>query len=169
MNSAQRPPVDDLALDLGRTRGSQRLLRGPLDLGHGLVSLRDSPLRAPHLSDKHEADPAEDGGNEQQRDTHDQEREPRIEPQSDEAERRTVTLMVEPKVVQELILAQNVGDLTLSLRSSLDDTAVQLPFLDPMGLLNVPIPVKPKARPMQSFRDVGRGLTGITRYPCSSR
>ena len=44
------------------------------------------------------------------------------------------------------------------LRSSLDDTAVQLPFLDPMGLLNVPIPVKPKARPMQTFRDVGRGL-----------
>jgi hypothetical protein len=71
---------------------------------------------------------------------------------------RTVTLLVEPKVVQELILAQNVGDLTLSLRSSLDDTAVQLPFLDPMGLLNVPIPVKPKARPMQTFRDVGRGL-----------
>lgn len=79
-------------------------------------------------------------------------------PPSRERTLRTVTLMVEPKVVQELILAQNVGDLTLSLRSSLDDTAVQLPFLDPMGLLNVPIPVKPKARAMQSFRDVGRGL-----------
>ena len=70
-------------------------------------------------------------------------------PPSRERTLRTVTLLVEPKVVQELILAQNVGDLTLSLRSSLDDTAVQLPFLDPMGLLNVPIPVKPKARPMQ--------------------
>lgn len=79
-------------------------------------------------------------------------------PASRERTLRTVTLLVEPKVVQELILAQNVGDLTLSLRSSLDDTAVQLPFLDPMGLLNVPIPVKPKARPMQTFRDVGRGL-----------
>lgn len=79
-------------------------------------------------------------------------------PPSRERTLRTVTLLVEPKVVQELILAQNVGDLTLALRSSLDDTAVQLPFLDPMGLLNVPIPVKPKARPMQSFRDVGRGL-----------
>lgn len=79
-------------------------------------------------------------------------------PPSRERTLRTVTLLVEPKVVQELILAQNVGDLTLSLRSSLDDTAVQLPFLDPMGLLNVPIPVKPKARPMQTFRDVGRGL-----------
>jgi Flp pilus assembly protein CpaB len=60
--------------------------------------------------------------------------------------------------VQELILAQNVGDLTLSLRSSLDDTAVNLPFLDPMQLLGVTVPVKPKARPLQSFRDVGRGL-----------
>lgn len=79
-------------------------------------------------------------------------------PASRERTLRTVTLLVEPRVVQELILAQNVGDLTLSLRSSLDDTAVQLPFLDPMGLLNVPIPVKPKARPMQTFRDVGRGL-----------
>lgn len=71
---------------------------------------------------------------------------------------RTVTLMVDPQKVQELILAQQVGDLTLSLRSSLDDTAVSLPYLDPMQLLNVQIPVKPKARPMQSFRDVGRGL-----------
>ena len=80
------------------------------------------------------------------------------QPPSRERTLRTVTLLVEPKMVQELILAQNVGDLTLSLRSSLDDTAVQLPFLDPLGLLNVQIPVKPKARPMQTFRDVGRGL-----------
>ena len=80
------------------------------------------------------------------------------QPPSRERTLRTVTLLVEPKMVQELILAQNVGDLTLSLRSSLDDTAVQLPFLDPMGLLNVQIPVKPKARAVQSFRDVGRGL-----------
>lgn len=71
---------------------------------------------------------------------------------------RTVTLLVEPSRVQELILAQEVGDLTLSLRSSLDDTAVDLPFLDPMKLLNVQIPVKPRPKPMQSFRDVGRGL-----------
>ena len=80
------------------------------------------------------------------------------QPPSRERTLRTVTLLVDPKTVQELILAQNVGDLTLSLRSSLDDTAVQLPYLDPLGLLNVPIPVKPKARPMQTFRDVGRGL-----------
>ena len=43
-------------------------------------------------------------------------------------------------------------------RPSLDDTAVNLPFLDPMQLLGVTVPVKPKARPLQSFRDVGRGL-----------
>lgn len=71
---------------------------------------------------------------------------------------RTVTLLVEPTRVQELILAQEVGDLTLALRSSLDDTAVQLPFLDPMTLLNVQIPVKPRPKTAQAFRDVGRGL-----------
>lgn len=71
---------------------------------------------------------------------------------------RTVTVLVEPQRVQELILAQEIGDLTLSLRSGLDDTQVELPFLDPLGLLKVDIPVKPRARAMQSFRDVGRGL-----------
>ena len=72
---------------------------------------------------------------------------------------RTVTLLVDPQRVQELVLAQQVGDLSLSLRSSLDDTAVDLPFLDPLGLLKVPIPLKPKpARAAQAFRDVGRGL-----------
>lgn len=72
---------------------------------------------------------------------------------------RTVTLLVDPVRVQELVLAQEVGSLTLSLRSSLDDTAVELPFLDPLGLLKVPIPLKPKTqRAVQAFRDVGRGL-----------
>lgn len=71
---------------------------------------------------------------------------------------RTVTVLVEPQRVQELILAQEIGDLTLSLRSGLDDTQVELPFLDPLGLLKVDIPVKPRARATQSFRDVGRGL-----------
>ncbi len=71
---------------------------------------------------------------------------------------RTVTVLVDPARVQELILAQEVGDLTLSLRSGLDDTEVELPHLDPFGLLNVQIPVKPRPRPIQQFRDVGRGL-----------
>ena len=80
------------------------------------------------------------------------------QPPARERTLRTVTLLVEPQRVQELVLAQVVGDLTLALRSSLDDTAVQLPYLDPLQLLNVQIPLKPKSRPMQSFRDVGRGL-----------
>lgn len=71
---------------------------------------------------------------------------------------RTVTVMVEPTRVQELILAQEVGDLTLSLRSGLDDTQVELPHLDPFGLLKVEIPVKPRPRAIPQFRDVGRGL-----------
>lgn len=71
---------------------------------------------------------------------------------------RTVTVLVEPQRVQELILAQEVGDLTLSLRSGLDDTQVELPFLDPMKLLDVQVPVKPRPRAVQQFRDVGRGL-----------
>jgi len=71
---------------------------------------------------------------------------------------RTVTVLVEPTRVQELILAQEVGDLTLSLRSGLDDTQVELPHLDPLGLLKVDIPVKPRPRAIPQFRDVGRGL-----------
>jgi pilus assembly protein CpaB len=71
---------------------------------------------------------------------------------------RTVTVLVEPQRVQELILAQEIGDLTLSLRSGLDDTQVELPFLDPLGLLKIQVPVKPRARALQQFRDVGRGL-----------
>jgi hypothetical protein len=44
------------------------------------------------------------------------------------------------------------------LRSGLDDTQVELPFLDPLGLLKIQVPVKPRARALQQFRDVGRGL-----------
>jgi pilus assembly protein CpaB len=71
---------------------------------------------------------------------------------------QTVSLMVEPGRAQELVLAEQVGDLTLALRSSLDSTTVDLPNLDPLGLLNVKIPLKPRAVRRQSFRDVGRGL-----------
>lgn len=71
---------------------------------------------------------------------------------------QTVTLMVEPSRAQELVLAEQVGDLTLALRSSLDSTTVDLPNLDPLGLLKVQIPLKPRSVRRQSFRDVGRGL-----------
>lgn len=79
-------------------------------------------------------------------------------PTARERSLRTVTLLVDPQRVQELVLAQEVGDLTLSLRSGLDDTMVDLPYLDPFGLLKVQIPVKPRPKVGQTFRDVGRGL-----------
>ena len=60
----------------------------------------------------------------------------------------TVTVLVAPAQVQELILAQEIGQLTLALRSNLDaGQVVDLGVLDPFGLLKVPIPVKPRSRP----------------------
>ena len=59
-----------------------------------------------------------------------------------------VTLLVDPPQVQELILAQQIGVLTLALRSDFDagETA-DLEILDPLGLLNVNVPVKPRSQP----------------------
>lgn len=59
-----------------------------------------------------------------------------------------VTVLVAPSQVQELVLAQEIGQLTLALRSNLDaGQVVDLGVLDPFGLLKVPIPVKPRSRP----------------------
>ncbi len=61
---------------------------------------------------------------------------------------QNVTLIVGPRQTQELILAQEIGTLTLALRSTLDEgTPPDLGSLDPLGLLKVPIPPIPKARP----------------------
>jgi pilus assembly protein CpaB len=61
---------------------------------------------------------------------------------------RNVTLIVGPRQAQELILAEDIGSLTLSLRGPLDEGAVaDLGMLDALGLLKVPIPPIPKARP----------------------
>ena len=61
---------------------------------------------------------------------------------------RNVTLIVGPRQAQELILAEDIGALTLVLRSPLDEGAVaDLGMLDPLGLLKVPIPPIPKVRP----------------------
>jgi pilus assembly protein CpaB len=73
-------------------------------------------------------------------------------PEEEQARRdrdvRNVTLIVGPRQAQELILAQEIGTLTLALRSPLDEgTVVDLGMLDPLGLLKVPIPPIPKARP----------------------
>jgi hypothetical protein len=51
--------------------------------------------------------------------------------------------------VQELVLAQEIGTLTLALRSNLDAGQVlDLKALDPLGLLQVPTPPKPRAAPI---------------------
>jgi pilus assembly protein CpaB len=63
-----------------------------------------------------------------------------------------VTVLVPPKQVQDLILAQQVGTLTLSLRADLDNGQASLDRLDPFGLLKVQIPVKP--RPMPVWREI---------------
>jgi pilus assembly protein CpaB len=67
-----------------------------------------------------------------------------------EAERYTnVTFLVGPAEAQQLVLAQQIGELTLALRSNLDaGEAVDLGSLDPLMLLKVPVPVKPRARPV---------------------
>ncbi len=56
-------------------------------------------------------------------------------------------LLVTPTQVQEIVLAQQIGSLTLSLRSSLDSTPIELPRLDENTFLRVPMPLKPRAQP----------------------
>ena len=56
-------------------------------------------------------------------------------------------LLVTPAQVQEIVLAQQIGSLTLSLRSSLDSAPVELPRLDENTFLRVPMPLKPRAQP----------------------
>lgn len=74
-------------------------------------------------------------------------------------EARNVTVLVAPQQVQELVLAQQIGTLTLSLRSNLDaGQVVDLGTLDPLTLLKVPIPVK--ARPAPVWREI-RGPSSI--------
>lgn len=75
---------------------------------------------------------------------------------SDPENIESVTVLVSPRQVQELVLAQQIGDLTLSLRSNLDaGGVVDLERLDPLKLLGVEIPVKPRGRP--SWREI-RGV-----------
>ena len=68
-------------------------------------------------------------------------------------------MIVAPQQVQELVLAQQIGTLTLALRSNLyAGQVVDLGRLDPNGLLKVQIPVKPRATP--SWREI-RGSGAI--------
>lgn len=68
-----------------------------------------------------------------------------------------VTVLVDPQQAQELVLAQQVGTLTLALRSNLDaGKVVDLGPLDPLGLLKVPIPVKARSTPVwREIRGIG--------------
>jgi pilus assembly protein CpaB len=73
---------------------------------------------------------------------------------------RNITVLVSPQQVQELVLAQNLGNLTLALRSNLDAGEVtNLGRLDALGLLKVPVPPKPRAQPVwREFRGTGVGV-----------
>lgn len=60
----------------------------------------------------------------------------------------TVTMLVEPKQAQELILSQEIGVLTLALRSNLDvGNLSDFGAMDPLQLLQMQIPVKRRAGP----------------------
>ena len=57
-----------------------------------------------------------------------------------------VTLLVSPEQAQQLVLAQELGRLTLALRSNLDaGQVIDLGSMDQLKLLGVQTPVKPKA------------------------
>ena len=62
---------------------------------------------------------------------------------------RNVTVLVSLRQAQELILAQEIGTLTLALRSNLDGGRVEnLANMDPMTLLGVQTPVKRRPQPV---------------------
>ena len=71
---------------------------------------------------------------------------------------QNVTVLVSLRQAQELVLAQEIGLLTLTLRSNLDAGRVEnLPNMDPLALLGVPTPIKRRAAP--AWREL-RGGTG---------
>jgi len=73
-----------------------------------------------------------------------------------QARSTNVTCLVDPLQAQQLVLAQEIGTLTLALRSNLDaGQVVDLGTLDPLGLLNVQIPIKPRGAP--AWREIRGG------------
>lgn len=72
-----------------------------------------------------------------------------LAPQLQEARSiQNVTVLVSLRQAQELVLAQEIGTLTLTLRSNLDAGRVEnLPNMDPLTLLGVQTPVKRRATP----------------------
>lgn len=73
-----------------------------------------------------------------------------------------VTVLASPQEAQQLILAQELGTLTLTLRSTLDaGQLADLGWLDELGLLKVQVPVKRRPRPV--WREI-RGTGGLPRF-----
>ena len=71
------------------------------------------------------------------------------EPAPPEPDIRNVTVLVSLRQAQELILAQEIGVLTLALRSNLDGGRVEnLANMDPTTLLGVQTPVKRRPQPV---------------------
>ena len=71
------------------------------------------------------------------------------EPAPPEPDIRNVTVLVSLRQAQELILAQEIGVLTLALRSNLDGGRVEnLANMDPSTLLGVQTPVKRRPQPV---------------------
>jgi pilus assembly protein CpaB len=67
-----------------------------------------------------------------------------------------VTLLTSPTQAQQIILAQQLGELELVLRSNLDTGEVlDLGSMDQLKLLNVPTPLKPRRG--QTFREIRGG------------
>ena len=74
-----------------------------------------------------------------------------------EADIRHVTVLVSLRQAQELILAQEIGVLTLALRSNLDGGRVEnLANMDPITLLGNQVPVK--RRPQPVWRELRGGF-----------
>jgi pilus assembly protein CpaB len=71
-----------------------------------------------------------------------------LTPIEEDREIQHVTVLVSLRQAQELVLAQEIGQLTLTLRSNLDAGRVEnLPNMDPISLLGVQVPVKRRAAP----------------------
>lgn len=73
----------------------------------------------------------------------------------DQSKVQNLTLLLSPAQVQEVVLAQHVGSLTVSLRSNLDaGQVIELGRLDPLSMLKVPTPVPLKIKPQPSWREM---------------
>lgn len=80
-----------------------------------------------------------------------------LTPLEEERDIQHVTVLVSLRQAQELVLAQEIGVLTLALRSNLDAGRVEnLPNMDPMTLLGVQTPVKRRAMP--AWRELRGGV-----------